>query len=86
MVDLPAMRRAGLLVCLLAAVAATGCPRRRAPPPPRDPNVQLHLEPGLSTPRVDLRRDPDAGTQRIQIGGAVVNLPTREPELPPTEP
>jgi len=81
---MPRPARLGLILVLL--VVALGCRQRRAPPPPRDPNVQLHLEPGLTTPRIDLRRDPDAGTQRIQIGNAVVNLPTREPDLPPTEP
>jgi hypothetical protein len=47
--------------------------------------VQLHVEPTLGTPRVDVRRDPDAGTQRIQIGGAAVNLPTREPSADPPQ-
>lgn len=69
------------------ALALAGCPRRDppAPPPDADPNVQLHVEHAIGVPVVDIRRQPDAGSTRIQIGGAAVNLPTREPDPPPAE-
>lgn len=72
---------------LLLLLVVTGCPRRSAPTPPpdADPNVQLHVEHAIGVPVVDIRREPDAGTTRVQIGGAAVQLPTREPEPPPSE-
>lgn len=73
--------RSGLLVAALLGVA--GCPRKAPPPPPRDPNVLLHEEHAIGAPVVDIRNQPDSGTTRIQIGGASVNLPTSEPQLPP---
>ena len=47
--------------------------------------MQLHVEHAIGVPVVDIRREPDAGTTRVQIGGASVQLPTREPEPPPSE-
>jgi hypothetical protein len=81
----PAALRCLSLALLAAALGA--CPRRDAPsvPADADPNVQLHIEHAIGVPVVDIRRQPDAGTTRIQIGGASVNLPTREPEPPPAE-
>lgn len=68
----------------LLVVGALGCPRREPPPaPPRDPNVRLHVEHAIGVPVVDIRNQPEAGATRIQIGGAAVQLPTREPEPPP---
>jgi hypothetical protein len=80
----PIGRPLALAVLLLGASA---CPRRSAPPPPpdADPNVQLHVEHAIGVPVVDIRREPDAGTTRIQIGGASVHLPTREPDPPSAE-
>lgn len=71
----------------LLLTVAVGCPRRSPPPPPpdADPNVQLHVEHAVGVPVVDIRREPDAGTTRVQIGGASVQLPTREPDPPPSE-
>ncbi len=70
----------------LVMVGALGCPRRSPPPTPDvDPNVQLHVEHAIGVPVVDIRNLPDAGTTRVQIGGASVQLPTREPEPPPVE-
>ena len=70
----------------LLLIGAPGCPRRTpSPPPDADPNVQLHIEHAIGVPVVDIRQQPEAGTTRIQIGGASVNLPTREPDPPPAE-
>lgn len=81
-----APRRIGRPLALAVwLLGASGCPRRSAPPPDADPNVQLHVEHAIGVPVVDIRREPDAGTTRIQIGGASVHLPTREPDPPPAE-
>jgi hypothetical protein len=83
-----AQRTIGRVLALaLLLTGALGCPRRVAPTPPpdADPNVQLHVEHAIGVPVVDIRREPDAGTTRVQIGGASVHLPTREPEPPPSE-
>lgn len=82
-----APRRIGRPLALAALLlGAGGCPRRSAAPPPdADPNVQLHVEHAVGVPVVDIRREPDAGTTRIQIGGASVHLPTREPDPPSAE-
>lgn len=73
-------------VLALLSTAALGCPRREPPPaPPRDPNVQLHVEHAIGVPVVDIRNQPEAGATRIQIGGAAVQLPTREPDPPSAE-
>jgi hypothetical protein len=75
------------LALALLAAALGACPRHApaAPPADADPNVQLHVEHAIGVPVVDIRRQPEAGTTRIQIGGAAVNLPTREPDPPATE-
>ena len=59
----PIARPLALAVLLLGASA---CPRRSAPPPDADPNVQLHVEHAIGAPVVDIRREPDAGTTRIR--------------------
>lgn len=75
-----------VLAVTLSMVGAPGCPRRApAPPPDADPNVQLHVEHAIGVPVVDIRRDPDASTTRVQIGGAAVQIPTGEPEPPRAE-
>jgi len=82
------LRTIGRVLSLaLLLIVAVGCPRRAAPTPPpdADPNVQLHIEHAIGVPVVDIRREPDAGATRVQIGGASVQLPTREPEPPPSE-
>ena len=71
-------------VVLGALLLGSGACRRRTPPPPRDPNVLLHTEHAIGAPTIDIRNDPDAGSTHVQIGAASVNLPTREPEPPPT--
>lgn len=83
----PPARIARPLALALLLLGASACPRRSAPPPPADadPNVQLHVEHAVGVPVVDIRREPDAGTTRIQIGGASVHLPTREPDPPSAE-
>ena len=71
---------------VVVSLGVLGCPRREPPPaPPRDPNVQLHVEHAIGVPTVDIRNQPEAGTTRIQIGGAAVQLPNREPDPPPAE-
>jgi hypothetical protein len=77
-------RRIGIAV-VVAVVAACPGRSRTAPPPDVDRNVQLHVEHAIGVPVVDIRREPDAGSTRIQIGGASVHLPTREPDPPPME-
>ena len=76
-----------LLGAVAVVVVAAGCPRR-APDAaaPRDPNVRLHVEHAPGVPVVDVRDQPDGGTVRLQIGAAAVQLPSREPEPPPTTP
>lgn len=73
-------------IALAAALAAlTACPRREPPPaPPRDPNVQLHVENAPGVPTVDIRRVADGGATRIQIGNVNTRLPSRENEPLPT--
>ncbi len=78
-------RRFGLAVLL---AFAAGCPRRSAPATPpvdADSAVRLHVEHAIGVPVVDIRDEPEAGTTRVQIGGASVRLPSREPDPPASE-
>lgn len=79
-------RRGQDLALALLLLGAPGCPRRAPPPPPdADPTVRLHVEHAIGVPVVDIRDEPDGGTTRVQIGGASVRLPTREPDPPSAE-
>ncbi len=66
----------------VAALSLAACGRRTIPRNDAGAGVRLHVEHAPGVPVIDIRDNADAGTTRIQIGGAGTTIPNREPEPP----